>query len=116
MVPEELEQRWEAAYRRYGEASKVADVTLAGDRHAALEMVAASAEVAVAWRAIEQSLQAMPWWISAAIGAAAQAFGFQARDWATRAESGDLSGWLGPTRRLSTRSRRTPYRRTDETG
>ena len=103
MVPEDLVQRWEAAYRRYGEASKMSAVSPAGDRDVARAMVLASHDVAVAWRAME-SIPDLPWWTLAAVGAAAQAFEFQAREWSVRAE-----GWLGPARRLATRTQPTPH-------
>lgn len=110
-VSEDLVRRWEAAYRRYGEASKASAATSASDPDAARAMVITSQEVAWAWRALESALD-MPWWMAAAVGAAAQAFEFQARDWAGRAE-----GWRGPARRLPIRPRPTPHRRdagTDE--
>jgi hypothetical protein len=110
MVPEDMVQRWEIAYRRYVEASKVSALASAGDLDVAREMVVASHDVASAWRVME-SMPDLPWWTAAAISAAAQAFEFQARDWAVRAE-----GWLGPVRRLPTRPRPTPHRRIGEGG
>lgn len=110
MVSEEMVRRWEVVYRRYIEASKRAAVSYVADQDAAREMLIASQEVANAWRAME-STPDLPWWIAAAVTAAAQAFEFQARDWAVRAE-----GWTGPARQLPTRPRPTPHRRTGEAG
>jgi hypothetical protein len=87
MLPEKLAQRWEAAYRRYGRASAAMESSVAGDRDAAREMAASSWEVAAAWREME-CMADMPWWALAALGAAAQAFEFQARDWNARAAHG----------------------------
>lgn len=109
-VPEDLVARWEAAYRRYGEASKVLTAAVAGDRDSAREMVVASHEVASAWRAME-SISDLPWCMSAAVAAAAEAFEFQSREWAVRAE-----GWVGPARRMPPRPRPTPHRRSNEAG
>jgi hypothetical protein len=110
MVSEELVQRWEDAYRRYIEASKISTVSFAGNADVAREMMMASHNVATAWHAMESSPD-LPWWALAALSTAAQAFDHQAQEWSVRAE-----GWLGPIRRLSTRPRPTPHRRTDETG
>jgi hypothetical protein len=87
MVPDNVVYRWEAAYSRYGHAARAAATSVAGDRNAALEMAAASREVAVAWCEIE-AIGDAPWWTLAALSAAAQAFEFQARDWSVRAAHG----------------------------
>src|SRR5262249_44923782 len=71
----------------YGEASKAAASSVAGDRDAAREMAAASWEVAAAWREMESTAD-IPWWALAALCAAAQAFEIQARDWNARAAHG----------------------------
>lgn len=115
MVPEELVRRWESAYRRYGEASKTAVSAVPGDRGAAGEMAAASSEVAAAWRAME-SIVDLPWWILAALVAAAQAFEFQARDWNARADAWPLDNGQGrPQVRLATRARpEAPSNRGDQ--
>jgi hypothetical protein len=84
MVPDKLVERWEAAYRTYSSASKLAASSVAGDRVAARAMAVASWEVAAVWREME-SLSDLPWWALAAVGAAAQAVEFQARDWTARA-------------------------------
>ncbi|OLF18923.1 hypothetical protein [Actinophytocola xanthii] len=85
MVSEELVKRWEALYGAYGVASKSVATTEPGDRAVARRMARASADVAAAWR--EMAAQpGMAWWAVAALGTAAQAFEFQARDWAARAK------------------------------
>jgi hypothetical protein len=114
-VPEDLVQHWEAAYRRYREVSKVAAVSFAGDENAAQEMIAASQEVAVAWRSME-SIPDLPWWTLAAVSAAAQAFEFQARDWSVGAINTQAAILMGPARRLPARPRPTPHRRTPDGG
>ena len=110
MVSEDLVQRWEAAYQRYGEASKVSVATVVGDQGVAREMVVASHEVATAWRSLE-STPDLPWWALAAVAAAAEAFEFQAQEWMIRAES-----LVGPVRRMPTRPRPTPHRRSGRVG
>jgi hypothetical protein len=108
-VPDDLLWAWEAAYRRYGEASKVAASAISGDPNATHHMVSASREMAVAWRALE-AVPDLPWWVLAAVSHAAQAFEFQAQDWnaqARRAWPLDIHGKQGPMRQLPTRPR--PY-------
>jgi hypothetical protein len=110
MVSEELVRRWEGAYRRYGEASKAS--TVAGDLAAAREMAQASREVSTAWRAIDAQAE-LPWWMAAAVSAAAEAFEVQAREWTARA---DVTwpvdtGALGPQRGIVVRSQPQPRRR-----
>lgn len=85
MVPEDLVARWEDAYRRYVEVSVSASSSVATIRIAARAIAVASRDVAVAWRQL--GLQpGLPWWVLAAVGAAAQAFEFQAHEWSDRAE------------------------------
>lgn len=110
MVSEDLVEGWEAAYRRYMEASKISVVSFAGNPDVAREMMMASHGVATAWHEME-STPDLPWWTLAALSTAAQAFEQQAKEWSVRA-----GGWLGPTRRLSTKTRPTPHRRTGEAG
>lgn len=50
MVSDELVQRWELAYRRYGEVSESVASAVAGDRDMAAAMATASWDVAVSWR------------------------------------------------------------------
>jgi hypothetical protein len=107
MVPDKLVERWEAAYRTYGSASKSAASSVAGDRVAARAMAVTSREVAAVWREME-SVTDLPWWALAAVGAAAQAFEFQARDWTARAEHAgppDAYAVRRPPVRLATRAR-----------
>jgi hypothetical protein len=112
MMPEHLVSRWEAAYRQYGQASRSAASSVAGDRNAAQAMASASWEVAAVWREME-SLSDLPWWVLAAVGAAAQAFEFQARDWNARAEL-DGAGRARPQPRPTPRRRPTPHRVTPQ--
>jgi hypothetical protein len=85
MVSQRLVQRWEAVYREYGMASERVGSTVPGDRAVARHMARASQDVAAVWRAMAVEPE-MPWWSVAALGAAAQAFEYQARDWAARAK------------------------------
>lgn len=105
MVPETFVRRWEKAYRNYGVAARTAALAVPGDRGTAQEMAAASLEVAAAWREME-SIVDLPWWVLAAVGAAAQAFEFQARDWNARTQytwPDDDRSRLRPQVRLVTR-------------
>ncbi len=100
MVPAELVERWEAAYRRYRDVSESAASSVATVRIAARAMAVASRDVAVAWRQL--SLQpGLPWWILAAVGSAAQSFEFQASDWISRADQLRASDYADATGPLS---------------
>ena len=71
MAPEQLVSAWENAYREYSDDAEtdVADVSL---------------EVATAWRALAENAE-LPWWLSAAVRSAAEAFerqGEACRAWA----------------------------------
>jgi hypothetical protein len=93
IVPDELVQRWEDAYRRYGEASKASVVV--GDQQAARAVASTSWQVAAVLREMDARSR-LPWWMAAAVCAAAEAFEFQARDWSARAErtwSADTGPW-----------------------
>jgi hypothetical protein len=109
MVPEGLVRRWETAYREYGLASKMVNTTEPGDRAVARQMARASKDVADAWR-LMASEPDMPWWVLAALGAAAQAFEYQARDWSARAKFDRESSTGGPY----VRERKAPYPVTDQ--
>lgn len=87
MVPDELDERWQAAYRAYGQASENVSQSEPGDPAAARLMAAASWEVSVLWREIAET-PGLPWWALASVRAAAQAFEAQARDWNARADAG----------------------------
>lgn len=69
---------WVRAYREYGQAT--VQVAQLGERdpESARRMASASTAVATAWRRIAESGR-LPWWISAALDSAAQAFEAQAR-------------------------------------
>lgn len=83
IVPDDLVRRWEVAYKRYGEAL---GVSAAGDGRIAARAVASSSlEVAVVYREMGSRV-VLPWWMAAAVGAAAEAFECQARDWGVRGE------------------------------
>lgn len=96
MVPEKLVSQWESAYRRYGEAAEAATLARRGDSEAGRSMAAASLEVAAAWRQIA-GVHGLPWWVLAAIDAAAEAFEVQAREWDERASRTalDVPRWPG---------------------
>jgi hypothetical protein len=85
MVSEELARRWEAVYREYGLASEMVNTAEPGDRAVARHMARASEDVAAVWRLMVNEPD-LPWWAVAALVAAAQAFEYQARDWAARAK------------------------------
>lgn len=96
MVSDQLVQRWELAYRRYGDVSESVAFAVAGDRDVAASMATASWDVAVSWRNLAAE-GGIPWWALAAVGAAAQSFEFQARDWNARAShEGSASGATRP--------------------
>ena len=78
-VPAELVARWEAAYRRYTELARTARGRR-GDVASSETLVAASWEVATAWRDIATTAP-LPWWTLAALRAAADAFEHQAHHW-----------------------------------
>jgi hypothetical protein len=104
MVPETVLARWESAYRRYGQASKLVAASPAGDREATQQMAATSSELAAVWREME-SAPDLAWWVLAAVGAAAQAFEAQARDWSARVEHGRPEDGARPQVRLVARPR-----------
>ena len=85
MVPATVVERWEQAYRAYGEATEALSRSEPGDPNVARTMAAASQDVARAWQALAEEPD-LPWWTVAALGAATQAFELQARDWKARAE------------------------------
>jgi len=83
MVPDELVQRWEAAYRRYGAVSEAVARSRPLNPECARAMASASYDVAAAWRHIS-AVRGAPWWALAALAAAAEAFEAQAREWDQR--------------------------------
>jgi hypothetical protein len=85
MVTERLVRRWEAVYREYGLASEMVGTAEPGDRAVARHMARASFDVAAVWREMSAEPD-MPWWLVAALVAAAQAFEQQAKDWTARAK------------------------------
>ncbi|WP_020670411.1 hypothetical protein [Amycolatopsis nigrescens] len=84
MVELELVQAWESAYRQYTAMSATVNRFPSVDQRLAWEMAAASAAVASAWRALECD-GFHPWWLTAAVRSAAEAFEGQAQDWEERA-------------------------------
>jgi hypothetical protein len=84
VAPETLIARWEAAYRQYTEATRLAGRANAGDRAAAEALASTSWAVATTWRDLATTV-VLPWWALAALRAAAEAFEAQARTWHTRA-------------------------------
>ncbi len=101
MVSEELVLRWEAVYREYGAVSALVGASEPGDREVAERMARASRNVAAVWREMESEPD-LAWWAVASLGAAAQAFEYQARDWAARAkhDDGGGAGWRERRRAL----------------
>lgn len=91
MVSERLVSRWEAVYREYGTVSALVSVSEPGDRMVAERMARASRNVAAVWREMESEPD-LAWWAVAAVKAAAQAFEYQARDWAARANHDEGGG------------------------
>lgn len=85
MVPDGLVRRWEAVYREYGLASEMVNTSVPGDRAVARQMARASEDVAIVWRQMA-AWPEVPWWLVAAMTAAAQAFEYQSRDWTARAK------------------------------
>jgi hypothetical protein len=81
--PEPLVRAWEMAYRQYGLANELSARLPSDDPAAAWQMATASWGVASAWREIA-SVVRLPWWLFAAVEAAAEAFETQARDWEAR--------------------------------
>lgn len=109
MVPEDLVRRWELAYQQYSAVMRVAGSAVPGDPATTRGMVMASQQVAEAWRDMER-VPDLPWWIHAALVAAAQAFEFQARDWDVRpvhTGPGNPGVWSRPLMRLSIQPRRS---------
>ena len=86
MVSDELDERWQNAYKAYGLASE--NVARLGPNApgAAAQMVSASWEVAAVWREMAAA-GGLPWWALAAVRAAAEAFESQSREWDARANA-----------------------------
>ncbi len=98
MVSDELVKRWESAYGEYRAASELVSSAPPGDLDAAERMALASQAVATAWRDIAAE-STLPWWTTAAVTTAAQAFQVQAQDWAARVRHGREPGSGGSGRR-----------------
>lgn len=96
MVPDKMVSQWESAYRRYGDATDAATLARQGGLEAGRAMAVTSLEVAAAWRQIS-GVEGLPWWVLAAIDAAAEAFEVQAREWEERASRTalDVTQWPG---------------------
>ena len=109
MVPGDLVRRWELAYQQYSAVMRVAGSAVPGDPATTRGMVMASQQVAAAWREMER-IPELPWWLHAALVAAAQAFEFQARDWdvhPTQIGPGNPGMSSRPVMRLSIQPRRS---------
>lgn len=85
---EESIHTWEAAYRRYGQASTWSTQFRDRDPAALWQVASASSDVAAAWREIA-AVGRLPWWTLAAVESAAQAFETQAREWEATEEQAD---------------------------
>jgi hypothetical protein len=97
MVSDRLVALWEKAYREYGEVSDALSATVPGDAVMADQMAQASRAVAVVWREMAAE-PGLSWCFVAALGAAAQAFEYQSRDWAARARHSRESAVVGGAR------------------
>jgi hypothetical protein len=82
-VPEQFVRVWETAYVEYGQARELTARMSTDDPAAAWQMASASWAVATAWREIT-GVTRLPWWMLAAVEAAAEAFEAQARYWEAR--------------------------------
>ncbi|MEA2564814.1 MAG: hypothetical protein QOH06_6318 [Acidobacteriota bacterium] len=78
MVPDELVSRWQDAYRLYGRVAEIEADSSPGDMDVIEVMASASWTVAQLWREIA-ACPGLPWLVTAAVGAAAEAFEDQAR-------------------------------------
>ncbi|HEX6355068.1 hypothetical protein [Actinophytocola sp.] len=92
MVSGGLVHHWETVYREYGLTSEMVNKSDPGDRDVARRMAHASADVAAVWRQMAAESD-LAWWSAAALVSAAQAFEYQARDWAARAKYDPPSNW-----------------------
>ena len=80
VVPQALVTGWEDVYRHYGNASEAASRLPQVDAATARGMSQASWAVASSWRGIASASQ-LPWWVLAAVLAAAEAFDEQSQYW-----------------------------------
>jgi transposase len=83
-MPARLVMQWEDAYRQYGAAFDHATRQEAGDPQAAEAVASASWQIAGVWRDMATAVP-LPWWLLAALRAAADAFETQAHGWHVRA-------------------------------
>ncbi|HVK24987.1 MAG TPA: hypothetical protein VM677_26815 [Actinokineospora sp.] len=97
-VSDELDRRWQAAYRAYEHASAEVARSGADDRGAAHAMAVTSWDVAVLWREIADSPY-LPWWVLAAVHSAAETFEHQSREWNARSNAGAGVHPMAPRRR-----------------
>ncbi|WP_436496712.1 hypothetical protein [Actinokineospora sp. HUAS TT18] len=97
-VSDDLDGRWQAAYRAYEHASE--EVTRAGadDRGAAHALALASWDVAALWREIADT-PFLPWWVLAAVHSAAETFEHQSREWNAKANAAVGVRSVSPRRR-----------------
>ncbi|GGS21240.1 hypothetical protein GCM10010171_12420 [Actinokineospora fastidiosa] len=86
MVSDELDERWQNAYKAYGAASENVARLGPSAPGAAARMVSASWDVAAIWREMAAA-GGLPWWALAAVHAAAEAFEAQSREWAARSSA-----------------------------
>jgi hypothetical protein len=87
-VPEPIVRAWESAYRQYGQVKEMTSRTPVDDPASAWHMATVSWAVAAAWREIA-TVARLPWWLLAAVEAAAEAFESQAREWEARENSAE---------------------------
>lgn len=91
VVPEPFVRMWESAYVEYGQAREMTARMSVDDPAAAWHMATTSWAVANAWREIT-TVARLPWWMLAAVEAAAEAFETQARYWEAKENTDSSDG------------------------
>ncbi|MFC4856765.1 hypothetical protein [Actinophytocola glycyrrhizae] len=81
LVPADLLRVWEGIYRDYLATSQLMDNGDIGKREVLARL---SAQVAVTWRRMADTVPGSEWWLRAALLTAAEAMEHQAGDWCGR--------------------------------
>lgn len=89
-VPPELVERWRVAYTRYGQLASPSTAAPGAYAEAARVSARASQELADLWAEIA-ACPGHPWWLQAALGSTAQAFGDQAVRWERQAAESEAA-------------------------